>query len=369
MSLTESQDKEGVDRPTIVWDGTGLSRDYSGIGVYGRLLYEALGELGCSPCVVAFDGAIPAYVPAEQQIKIAHSSNLIFAKLEQLKPFHALSTYGASKERWPDKGLIFHGLSNVNLPAFLKKRSRDRFVITIHDLIPFNLEEISPLALQMRALLPRVIERADKIITPSYWTKIQILEQFGAHLSDKIENVGNGTVSSPIVGKVWNEREIDALTIARGEKYKRLELISAIAGKLSSKKFTVVTDERGEKILRDRPSNVNLLKDVAAAELEELYANSKALLHPSLYEGWCFPASDALARGLMLLYCRGSGIDEVAACGKKLSKGLKQEASIDDWVSALEALVAKGPQQPEAPRLPSWLEIAQKTLKIYDSLL
>jgi glycosyltransferase involved in cell wall biosynthesis len=369
MTTSLPTDVERVGRPQIVWDGLGLAHPNSGVGVYGRNLCSSLNELGCQPSILAFTDEAIEFTAEEQRIKIQARQGTFFSKLERLKPFYPSVTYAAAKERWNNQSVIFHGLSNINLPVFARKRTGDRFVVTVHDLTPLNLEEITPLYLQYLTLLPGVIKRADKILTPSQWTKIQILERYGIGVSEKIEILGYGTTPSQTPMKEWSARSIDGLTISRGEGYKRLHFISEIASALSHRSFTVVTDALGAKSLQNSPRNLTVLQNVSNVELEELYSNSKILIHPSLYEGWCLPASDALARGLILLYCRGSGIDEVAGYGKKQVKAMKPDSPVDEWISAFDALVGKAPTGLDQLRLPSWLEIAQKTLKIYDSLL
>jgi hypothetical protein len=141
MNLRPSLHEQGT-VPMIVWDGLGLSAEYSGIGVYGQSLYRALNDLGCTPHVAALKGDMPSYVPEGFQIKVLKSENKLVSKLQKLKPFYPLSTYNACKETSADAGLIFHGLSNVNLPTVLSKRNSDRFVITIHDIIPKSLTNL-----------------------------------------------------------------------------------------------------------------------------------------------------------------------------------------------------------------------------------
>jgi glycosyltransferase involved in cell wall biosynthesis len=355
--------------PIIVWDGLGLSAQYSGIGVYGQSLFNSLNDLGCMPHVAALDGEMPPYVPEAQQLKVRSFENKFLSKVQKLKPCYPLWTYGACKETWPNSGVIFHGLSNLNLPLLRSKRSDDRFVVTIHDMISLNLEDVTALSLQLMSVLPRVIARADKIITGSYWTKIQLLERFGSGLSDKIFNLGYGTNVPADLGREWSLRAIDGLAIGRGESYKRLEMFVNMAERMPEKRFVLVTNEQGRRRVKTPLPNLEVISNISTTQLEVLYANSKVFVHPSLYEGWCLPAADALARGLQLLYCRGSGIDEVAGFGKKLAKGLNREAPLDDWVAGFLSLVSKEPPKGEQPMLPSWLEIAQKTLKIYESLL
>jgi Glycosyltransferase Family 4 len=378
---------EGI--PAIVWDGLGLSNEFSGVGSYGANLYLSLKQLGVTPLVVLPSNASVSYADTTNTLNITRQPVFALArKVQNLKPVFPLYAYRRAIEHLSSipqpKPMVYHGLSNVNLPCFGKRRPQDRFVITIHDIIPILSGDKTALALQMRWLLPRVLERADHVITCSNWAKETILERFGNQYANRITAVGNGTKHSnscivsarelhPDDGASdFLEKEFDGLTIARGESYKRLELVEYIATKFPHHQFAVVTDEAGRRRLKAAPKNLACYFRLTSRQLDRLTKTAKVLIHPSLFEGWCLPAADALVQGLHVVYCRGTGIDEVAAYGKEQTTPLPPEATANDWAEAFgQAITHFSRTLPNQSGLfmPNWLDVAQKTLRIYKSLV
>lgn len=369
MKKRPSPQSDRAKSPMVVWDGLGLSVAHSGIGVYGAMLYGSLCKLGCEPYVMSFSDEKIPYVANNHHVQIPASSQNWAKRLLKLKPFYPIQTYREQKQLWPDDPVVYHGLSNLNLPLFSRRKPGDKFVISVHDLIPLHTNPRSALSIQMKLLLPGILARADRIITGSYWTKIQLVERFGVHIADKVENLAYGTMKPEWKASTWDKRTIDVLTIARGEEYKRLYLIVEMAKRRPECKFALVTDDSGARAVAHRPPNLNVYSHISRAKIEELYSDAKVMVHPSLYEGWCLPAADALSRSLYLIYCRGSGIDEVAAYAQNQSYGLSRDATVDDWTNALSMVLDIGDFKVDQANLPSWSEIASKTLKIYQSLL
>jgi glycosyltransferase involved in cell wall biosynthesis len=379
MKSRPSQTQESSNQPPIVWDGLGLSNRYSGIGYYGHQLYEAMALCGEQPFTTTVETSEPWFVPAEKRLPLMTDTLLnggiqarILPKAMGLKPIFPNISYGRSQQLAAE--IIYHGLSNINLPTVGRKRPNDRFIITIHDLIPLILDKSSLLALQMQILLPCVLSRADAIIAPSSWTKNLLAEKFGAEIFEKIIVIPNGTRTTIKMADSFSKNSSaktkDVLIVARGERYKRLVLVKEVAFALKDHSFALVTDEMGKRQIGDPPPNLRVYTKVNDIELEALFQGSKVLLHPSLYEGWCLPAADALVRGLHVVYCSGSGIDDVCRHSKSQTTGLSREQSWADWIDATKVAVESFDNRVGEPiLLPTWLEAAEKTLKIYQSLV
>jgi len=365
----------------IIWDGLGLSSPFSGIGYYGSRLYEACVESGRRLRVTTFGKDVPPFVDANQlltidPLKVApFGTRNFFAKAGRLKPVFSSLCYHEIKRHYP--AVTYHGLSNINLPVFVKPRAQDRFVITIHDIIPLLKKDLSPLSIQTRILLPRVMGLANAIIVPSYWTRKTLLDVFGGAHESKIHIIPNGTVTPAHQllerAAVANEVTCDVLSVARGEAYKRLELVLEIARALPTLSFNIVTDRAGQVRLADPPKNVKIFCAIKPAELAQMYQTSRVFLHTSLFEGWCLPAADAVMARRFVIYVKGTGIDDVCAFASDRCLALEPEASLDSWVEAVRSNVAQF-QEPSASahkvtELPTWRSCAEKTLKIYDSLL
>ncbi len=369
--------------PLVVWDGLGLFNEYSGIGTYGKNLYTALSSLGVCPYVVVNSVAGLPYVGTDRTLQVGGQasfratsiSGLIPERIRGMKPVFPLLAYSRAKSEFKKTGdqkpprMIYHGLSNINLPWTGKKRPGDKFVITVHDIIPLLVGETSALALQMSLLLPKVLDRADHIITVSNWTRKTLLERFGNQHANKTSVVGNGTVAVDELSLLAPQKTIDGLTIARGESYKRLEVVEALARAHPNSKFAVVTCVAGRRRLIHAPANLTIHVQLTGRELEELMAASKIFIHPAIFEGWCLPAADALSRGLHVMYCIGSGIDEVVAHHPQRASGLTPKASLADWCDGFKAALSSYNPQLKAPVLEKWSEVAKKTLNIYALLV
>lgn len=375
MSL-RGRGPQSTDRQ-IVWDGLGLDSAHSGIGYYGKCLYDALSELGETPVVTALAGA-SSIINREKLLIVSDAKalnskrRLPTAKIYGLKPVFPSLSYKMAARKF--SAMIYHGLSNLNLPCFVKRRPSDRFVVTIHDLIPLMAGGPSALAVQMRVLMPRVVQVADAIIVPSNWTKNSLIERFGENITQKINVIPNGTIdfTSEISKDAPREKTNDVLSVARGESYKRLHFITALAKALPAAQFILVTDELGARRVGAAPPNLKVFTKISRRQLLDAYAASRIFLHPSLYEGWCLPAADAIKGGLFTLYVKGTGIEEVCAYAPQSCIGLEAGAGIDSWHEALtDALANKANKSIIGTEitLPTWRENAEKTLKIYHSLI
>lgn len=363
--------------PQIVWDGLGLASAHSGIGYYGRCLYDALAELGETPVVTSLAGS--SCIINREKILIVSDAKAIqskrrlsTSKIFGLKPVFPSLSYKIASRKF--SAMIYHGLSNLNLPCFVKRRSADRFVVTIHDLIPLMAGGPTALSVQMRVLMPRVVHVADAIIVPSNWTKNSLIERFGEQVAKKINVIPNGTIdfASEISKDTQKEKTNDVLSVARGESYKRLHFIAALAKAQPGARFILVTDELGARRLGAVPSNLKVFTKISRRQLLDAYAASQIFLHPSLYEGWCLPAADAIKGGLVTIYVKGTGIEEVCAYAPERCVGLDAGAGLDTWHEALaDALANKANKSTVGAEigLPTWRDNAEKTLKIYHSLL
>jgi glycosyltransferase involved in cell wall biosynthesis len=376
--MTSGADPGDATKPYVVWDGLGLTTPHSGVAFYGSRLHDELVDCGTRPMITALRG-IPPVVNSGQVLFIDSpglniSQSLTGQKFLSLKPIFSSVSYRHVKNKVD--ALIYHGLSNLNLPVFSKKRAADRFVLTIHDLIPLITGGTSLLSLQMRLLMPRVVDLADAIIVPSTWTMRCLSHYFGNKVLDKISVVPNGTdpvtVTKAQANLSSSKIQNDILSVGRGEDYKRLSLILAVAKALPHVRFLLITDAKGQQMVKSAPTNLSVVSNVSLDQLREAYLSSRVFLHPSLYEGWCLPAADAIQLGLKVIYVRGTGIEEVCSYAPNRSFGLGPEDGLSAWVDATRQMLQGSDSQPfviTASGLPTWRENAEKTLKIYSSLI
>ena len=266
---------------------------------------------------------------------------------------------------------IYHGFTNFN-HAFTPRSWRCQRVQTVHDLIPLLASSSLPKKVQYRFLLERSISRSDVIICVSKWTKDTCEDMFPASRGKCFvipNGIFKGRLKSPEPGK-------HLLFVSRFENYKGFDLIVKLTQNLDEgQSVIVVTNQLGKKYLEQKVgSPKNLLVKVAISddELGKLYRSSSIVIHPSRYEGYCLPASEAIINGKPVIYLSGSGIDEtVGDAGIGLSPG----AQISDWHSAISSLTKRQKLRDslltqdiknQQNVLKDWADVAQSVLSIYN---
>ncbi|KKS98598.1 MAG: group 1 glycosyl transferase [Candidatus Gottesmanbacteria bacterium GW2011_GWA2_43_14] len=170
------------------------------------------------------------------------------------------------------------------------------------------------------------------------------------------------------VGTVQPRKNLDRLLNAFSRLYRRRpDLQLVIAGKKGwlYGEFLRKMDAEGIK------KKLVFTGFVADADLPALYRQAKALVQPSLYEGFGIPVVEAMACGIPVAVSNTSSLPEVAA-GAGL---LFDPASTDDLARALEtacynekvrlSLIRKGKERAAAF---SWEKSSRKLLNILESV-
>lgn len=380
MNVTTKIEPRGAttgDSPLVFWDGYGLGGVYSGVLTHAISLAEALGDEGIKPIIVGENGC-KRHFP-EMVIERVQPS---LGKLSRSKVLWSAMVNQVINRVVGDKIHIVHGLSNFNVPLNAP-HSKQRRVLTIHDVIPFLDPSAVSMAyyLQFKAVLGRAVHVVDRIICVSNWT-LQCLLTFFPHIEEKCIVIYNGINDKIKIDSAKSAGvAYEVLSIARYEKYKRLEMLIEISRGLPNNfSLNLVTDNRGrlvcEKLAGDLLENHKLCVYVGISRehLENLYRKSHVYLHPSLYEGFNIPAVEALIYGLPVVHCKGIGTEEIISSEVGVSLGPNE--NVGAWVDAvMEAL-----QKLDTPRwktelrsavdkLPTWQQNAKKTKEIYMSLV
>ncbi len=269
-------------------------------------------------------------------------------------------------------------------------------VVTVHDLIHwiFRKEFFSPLqALYAGLLLKRVVKRADRIIAVSQRTREDLMQHFKAP-REKIDVIYEGVNEdfferpSPeesrkllqnyqlpqnfflYVGLLKPHKNVHRL-ISLFQKLKR-------AGRLRSELVIVgKKDERyprGYELLQNLQSGEGLhyFSSVRSPrELKALYALAKALVHPSLYEGFGLTVLESMAVGTPVICSRAASLPEVAGeaasfiephSDSSLEKALIQ---MEEDQPLRESLAQRGKIQ---ARKFSWKQAADETVRVYQKV-
>ena len=196
------------------------------------------------------------------------------------------------------------------------------FVFTIHDLGHIYCPENSSpmIKLYYASIMKRACHRAARILTVSEFTRRQIVEWSGV-TSDKVFNVGCGvdTVYQPdgdkyelpfsyllcVSNRKPHKNEFRVVeAFAKADIDRRIHLIFTGEPTASLSRFI----ERQQ--LRERIHFVGLVPE---AKLPSLYRGAKALIFPSLYEGFALPVLEAMACGIPAVTSNVTAMPEVAA--------------------------------------------------------
>lgn len=379
----------------VFWDGYGLNHRNSGIFNYARCLAEQLIARGVK--ITAIQSALGGYPLAEgvssltlQPIgslnqRLFHSklvwpnhvgSQLLKAIREQEREQEQASSMG------PGCKPIYHGLCNANLPLSSKFFEKFHTVLTIHDVIPLIARgEVSFASYcQFTFYLSVVAKKVDRIVCVSQWTKDLFLQHY-PQLRDKTSVIVSGFHPVDILPTpIPLPNKIRILFVSRFEKYKRFDVLAKLIRQCGKRfQLTIITNAIGVEWLEDN------LKDLIDSgelivktrlnlqDLKKEFEKSEVYVHPSRYEGFCLPASEAIAFGRPVVYTIGSGIDEVVP--DEVGIGLPENAAISDWADSIEDVYkrSRSPQFTETIRAKiaekaTWHSAATQLFRVYKSI-
>lgn len=210
--------------------------------------------------------------------------------------------------------------------------SNCRFVVMFHDSIPLRFpKRLSPLTPYHRCYIPQVLQQAQHIICNSKSTANDIINFYQIPAS-KITPILLGYDRShfrPLLERCSDgEMEICRgnrpyfLYIGRQDPYKNLQrLITAFAELPNYKDYELwlsgPTDPRYTPVLQAQVDElritdlVKFLNYVPYSELPKIINNAVALVFPSLWEGFGFPALEAMACGTPVITSNLSSLPEV----------------------------------------------------------
>jgi glycosyltransferase involved in cell wall biosynthesis len=117
---------------------------------------------------------------------------------------------------------------------------------------------------------------------------------------------------------------------------------------------------------------IHFLRFVSSGEFHFVYANARAFVYPSLYEGFGFPPLEAAASGVPVVVSRKTSLPEVLQDGAiyvdpedsdDIAAGIKRALS---GTAEVDEIVSKGRAIAEGFR---WSRVARETLGVYESVL
>jgi glycosyltransferase involved in cell wall biosynthesis len=229
---------------------------------------------------------------------------------------------------WPGPELVFE-LVGLPLKArgadvlhvtncFLPPRRPCPGVVTIHDLaFEDHPEDFAPrTGWKYRTLTPRAARSAERVITPSAFTRDDVVKRYGVD-PEKVRVIPEAP-ALPIGGE---EPPPGPYLLAVGDLRRKKNfprLASAFrilhAEGLPHRLVIAGTDAGEAQAIRDAAGEapLELTGYVPDARLDALMRGAEVLVHPSLYEGFGLVLVEAMARGVPLAVANATALPETA---------------------------------------------------------
>ena len=247
------------------------------------------------------------------------------------------------------------GVDLLHCPTFRGPfRARAPLVVSVHDLAVLRHPEWFNrwTSGYSRLAVPRVVAAADIVIAVSEHTRRELVA-LGLADEQKVRVVPNAVEDAftPVGPRAEGDY---VLAVGTLEPRKNLaHVAAAVDGELR------VVGARGWGGV-EPPPGVTWLGNVSDAELAALYRGARALVYPSLYEGFGIPVAEALACGCPIVTSRDSPMQEIAGADATYV----DPADIESIREGLRHAFAPAPR-----RIATWTEVAARTQAVYEELV
>lgn len=232
---------------------------------------------------------------------------------------------------------IYHVPQNgIGLP----KRKTGKYIVTVHDLIPYTMPETVGKG-YLRIFLeqmPRIVEQADMIITVSEYSKRDVVRYFNippekvvvTHLApeDFYRPLPSAEVNQLLtkyqlqpgyilyVGGFSQRKNIPAIVRAfakiKNEISERYRIVIAGSPGRATDEVKEIASSLGVEDRVDFPGFIPV------EEMAHLYNGAKLFVYPSYYEGFGLPPLEAMACGVPVITSNVTSIPEVVADGARM---------------------------------------------------
>jgi glycosyltransferase involved in cell wall biosynthesis len=182
-------------------------------------------------------------------------------------------------------------------------------VVTVHDLAVFRYPETFRrwTRAYSRAIVPKVVRAAARVIAVSEFTKRELVELLGVP-EERIAVVPNAVDAAFTAEGPAAEGEY-VLAVGTLEPRKNLPRLAEAAARVGIELRVVGAHGWGRVEL---PGSVRRLGELPDAELAAQYRGARCLAYPSLYEGFGIPVLEAMACGCPVVTSAGGACEEVA---------------------------------------------------------
>ena len=236
------------------------------------------------------------------------------------------------------------------------------FAVTLHDLALVRHPELFPHWHRWsgRAAIGPAARAADRVFAVSEFTKREVVELLRVP-AERVAVIGNAV--EPVFTPDGPAAEGDyVLAVATLEPRKNLRRIADAAARIGAE-LRVVGARGWGKV--ETPGWVG---EVSDEELAALYRGARALVFPSLYEGFGIPVLEAMACGTPVVTSRGGGTEEVAGGAAVLVEPhdvAAIAAGIEEASARRDELRARGL---ERSRAYSWASVADAVERVWREL-
>jgi glycosyltransferase involved in cell wall biosynthesis len=261
-------------------------------------------------------------------------------------------------------------------------------IITVHDIIPARYPELHPkMKYYYYHALPIILKNSSAVVCVSENTRRDVVEYY--RLTDKpiyVINEGfNGHTFYPRrMGHAQKPYGLTNYLLYVGDMrpYKNLEraleafarlnlkdVKFVIGGKKDPKFYPRIEKKTIELYLKDRVLFSGYVPD---ADLPRLYSESKALVFPSLYEGFGLPPLEAMACACPVVASNVASLPEVCGDAAYYVDPYNVESIAEGMYKVLndEALRQRMIQKGlERAKLFSWEKSANEHLKVFEEVL
>ena len=238
----------------------------------------------------------------------------------------------AASARTLARSAVVHYPLTVPVPYSRKSR-----VVTLHDVLHLDLPSLVPRHVRAFRLLAYDLaaRHADRVIVPSAFVRERAVVRLGLDRA-RVHVVPHG-VDHHLFHPDDREREPFLLYPARCWPHKNHAFLFRAFSEVRRSRPELELVLTGEPdIGSPLPDGVRSLGLISSEELAELYRRAAALVFPSRYEGFGWPALEAMASGCPVAAASGSAVEEVAGDAAVFFA----PDAVDEAVDAIERALA-----------------------------